>query len=121
MQLELRLKVFGRFANWINTKVHREGDTFENEKRRGDEKMQDVGGDHLNQPTHRHHEGPGKNRSVYLLLGHQIFFISSDDWCMVIVFDTKTPEAAYNELISERLVCHIFKKTFKKPFDKNIS
>ena len=40
---------------------------------------------------------------------------------MVIVFDTKTPEAAYNELISERLVCHIFKKTFKKPFDKNIS
>ena len=40
---------------------------------------------------------------------------------MVIVFDTKTPEAAYNELISERLVCHIFKNTFKKPFDKNIS
>lgn len=27
-----------------------------------------------------------------------------DDWCMVIVFDTKTPEAAYNELISERLI-----------------
>ena len=72
--------------------------------------MQDVGGDHLNQPAHRHHEGPGKNRSVYLLLGHQIFFISSDDWCMVIVFDTKTPEAAYNELISERLVCSIFSK-----------
>ena len=74
MQIELRLKVFGRFANWINTKVykifHREGDTFDNKERRGDEKMQDVGGDHLNQPAHLHHEGPGKNRSVYLLLGH---------------------------------------------------
>ena len=31
---------------------------------------------------------------------------------MVIVFDTKTPEAAYNELISERLVWHIFKKKY---------
>ena len=75
MQIELRLKVFGQFANWINTKVHREGDTFQNKERRGDEKMQEVGGDHLNQPTDCHHEGPGKNRSVYLLLGHQIFFI----------------------------------------------
>ena len=92
------------------TIFHREEDTFENKERRGDEKMQEVGGDHLNQPSNCHHEGPGKNRSVSLLSFARTSNIFSDDWCMVIVFDTKTPEAAYKELISERLVCHIFKK-----------